>query len=150
MGRRPTKTTGEKDPWQARFVAALEKSPNISAAARAAGINRTYAYAHREENADFAAAWDAAIQKAVDELEAAAFRRGKARSDTLAIFLLKSHRAEVYGERKPPPQDVNVHLTGLESIAAAFDRKVAGLAAATAHASGAGGDAGGTEGAEDV
>jgi hypothetical protein len=90
--------------WKELFLAALHESPNVFAAARTAGVSRRNAYAARESDSEFAAAWDDAIQRSVDDLEASAFRRAE-ESDTLTIFLLKSHRREVYGDpaKQPPP-----------------------------------------------
>ncbi len=72
------------------FLSALRVNPNISAAARSAGVTRQYVYDVRSyKNKDgaakqgdelkraqeFAAAWDDAIQESLDELEAEARRR---------------------------------------------------------------------------
>lgn len=84
--------------WKEVFVAALAKSPNVSAAAKKAKINRQYAYVERGRDADFAAAWDDALEAAIDDLEGTAWQRAKKRSDVLLIFLLKAHRPEKYRE----------------------------------------------------
>jgi hypothetical protein len=115
--------------WSPRFLEALALSPNISAAARAAGIDRRTAYNARDAHPDFAALWDDALESATDNLAAEAYRRayegcekpvyqggekvGSIReySDTLAIFLLKCHRREVYGDR----QEIR-HSGGVETI----------------------------------
>lgn len=54
--------------WKEIFIAALEKSPNVAAAARKAKISRQYAYAARKDDAGFAAAWDEALESAIDVL----------------------------------------------------------------------------------
>ena len=58
----------------------------------------------------FPAAFDyrapSSLAEAVDILEAAAWTRAKADSDTLLIFLLKAHRPAMYRER------VNLHHSG--------------------------------------
>ena len=102
--------------WKEIFVATLAKSPNVSAAAKKANINRQYAYVERGRDDDFAAAWDSALEVAVDDAEAEMWRRavngtlkpvfhqgkkcGSVReySDTLLIFALKAHKPEVYRE----------------------------------------------------
>jgi hypothetical protein len=61
--------------WITPFLAALTDSGNASAAARAAGVSSTTAYALRRDDADFAAAWDQALEDATDTLEAEARRR---------------------------------------------------------------------------
>lgn len=94
----------------------LSKSPNVSAAARAAKVSRQWAYQMREEDPDFAAAWDEALQISLDDAEGELYRRavkgtlkpvfqggekvGSVReySDTLLIFLLKAHKPDVYRE----------------------------------------------------
>jgi|GEM_PF-6763380 len=120
--------------WQTPFLTALRRDPNVSAAARKARVTRQSAYAARvTEGKDgdaltaaqqFAAAWDDAIQEALDSLEAEAWRRSRdglvrkkftrggdaiidpatgkqyverEYSDPLMQFLLRVHR---YGEKK--------------------------------------------------
>lgn len=103
--------------WKATFLDVLRASPNVSAAARAAGVARQSAYEAREADPEFAAAWEDAIEESVDDLEAEAFRRARGvevpivnrqgelvghrveASDPLAIFLLKAHRRAKYGTK---------------------------------------------------
>src|SRR5437868_12376990 len=59
--------------WQAAFLKALRKSPNVSAACRAGGISRFTAYKHYADNETFAAKWDAALSASVDRCEEKAF-----------------------------------------------------------------------------
>jgi hypothetical protein len=47
--------------WRSVLVAALRDGAPVSAAAKAAGVSRSAAYKARARDADFAAAWDAAI-----------------------------------------------------------------------------------------
>lgn len=100
--------TRERQPkWQPAFLTALRNSGNIRAACQAAGITRAMAYHARKTKPVFAAEWDEAMNDAIDLLEAAAWQRARTQqSDTLTIFLLKSHRREVYGDRV----DVTVEL----------------------------------------
>jgi hypothetical protein len=84
--------------WTTGFLAALEQSPNVSAACRAVGIGRRTAYDRRESDPEFARDWDDALQTAVDDLVGKTWKRAD-ESDTLAIFLLKCHRPQVYGDR---------------------------------------------------
>ena len=85
--------------WAHLFLSALKLKPNVSLAADAAGIERTTAYYWRNNSPEFAAAWDQAIDRSLDELEESVFTRAKNTSDVLAIFLLKSHRPERYAEK---------------------------------------------------
>jgi len=99
------------------FLAELEDRANVSAAAAAAGVDRGTPYRWREADSRFAAAWDAAVDVAVDGLEAEAWRRAhegwdepvfqrgeevgvvRRYSDTLMVTLLKGHRPERYKDR---------------------------------------------------
>lgn len=99
------------------FLVELENRANVSAAARVAGVDRATAYRWRDGDAEFAASWDAAVDVAVDSLEAEAWRRaavgwdepvfqkgeqvGEIRrySDTLMVTLLKGHRPERFKDR---------------------------------------------------
>lgn len=100
--------------WERAFLAALEETANVTSAAEAAGITRQNAYAYRRDSAEFAAAWDAALDMGVGTLEDEAIRRARdgveepiyqrgeymgtirRYSDTLLIFLLKAHKPERY------------------------------------------------------
>ncbi|MEX6723382.1 hypothetical protein [Parapedomonas caeni] len=96
------------------FIARLAESGNVTAAAKAARMPRSAAYRLRRTSAPFAAAWDEAIQVALDALEAAMLERaingvektvyyggqqcGTVRhySDAAAMFILRSRRPEIY------------------------------------------------------
>lgn len=102
--RTPKKTGRE------RFLEAIARTGNVKAACEAAKIGRRTAYDWRGADPEFAEAWDAAMEEAVDMLEAEGWRRaakgvlkpvfqggekvGEIReySDTLLIFLMKGHR----------------------------------------------------------
>ncbi len=68
-------------------------------ACQAAGVSRAHVYQLRKVNPEFAAAWDTALEDAVERLEFAVRQRALTTSDTLAIFLLKAHRPTMYRER---------------------------------------------------
>lgn len=82
------------------FLGQLRVLPNVSAAARAAGISRTAAYAWRDEDAEFAEAWNDAVEESIDALEQVAWERAETTSDRLMEVLLKGHRPEKYTDRK--------------------------------------------------
>lgn len=90
---------GELVNWKPVFLAALQETPNVSRAARAAGISRQNAYLAKDQDAEFAAQWTEAIETSMDDLEEAAYTRAKLESDTLAIFFLKCRRRDVYGDK---------------------------------------------------
>ena len=121
--RRHRSTAAGKGNWRARFLSALADVPNVAAACEAAGITSPTAYAARKKSQIFAKQWEQALKLAVGRLTDAALKRArdgvekrvwmknaagkpvcvdKVReySDTLAIFLLKSHDPKTY--RKPP------------------------------------------------
>lgn len=129
--------------WKEKFLKALEISPNVSVACKAAGISRALSYQARSKDAEFAERWDAVIEASVDDLASEAFRRAKDGSDLLTIFLLKSHRPEVYREsvkqeisgpnggpiemRESPPdlsKLTNAELAALNRISRRLDREV--------------------------
>ncbi len=107
--------------WRKRFCAALRQCPNIKRACEAAGVSRSFAYAHRARSATFRAQWQTALLEGVEELEAQAWQmamrtestrvkiietdsHGKkiiretiqAECPSLMIFLLKAHLPEKY------------------------------------------------------
>ena len=113
MANRP-KRTPEKDD---RFFAALSAGATVGAASEAAGYGRRTTYEWREEDKDFAARWQDAIDAAVERMEAEADRRAvdgtvkpvfhqgvecggiREYSDTLLIFRLKALKPSMYRER---------------------------------------------------
>lgn len=62
-------------PWVTPFLEQLTATGNVSGSARAVGVSSTAVYALRNKDADFAAAWDQALEDAADTLEAEARRR---------------------------------------------------------------------------
>lgn len=65
------------EPWKPLFLQALRDEMSVTHAVAKAGIGRTTAYRHREQDKDFAEAWDECWTCNVDELEASAFKRAK-------------------------------------------------------------------------
>lgn len=128
MGRKPaTKATPEKeinDLAKAKLLAGLMDGSTVTLAAEAAGIDRATAYRWRDNDKEFATAWDEALEAGTDRLEEEALRRarfGVAKpvyqggklvgavqeySDTLMIFLLKGRRPDKFRDR------VSTELTG--------------------------------------
>ena len=108
--------------WNEQFIETLERTANVSLSCKNVGISRKVAYSWKNKDSakgrDFRRRWDAAIETAVDVLEAEARRRAlkgvekgvyhkgkevaveRNYSDTLLIFLLKAHRPETYRETK--------------------------------------------------
>ena len=95
-----THSTPKKPDWEDRFLTLLESTFSVAAAASGAGIDRGTAYKRRDLHPDFRAKWEAALANAMDGLEEAAYRRAREMSDTLAIFLLKTRRPDLYRDRQ--------------------------------------------------
>jgi len=68
--------TPKKAPrWAKAFLTSLAELGNVRAACEAAKIERSTAYRQREDDSEFAAAWDIALENAADLLEEEARRR---------------------------------------------------------------------------
>lgn len=107
----------QADASRKRFLEAFALNANVSAAAAAAGIDRSTPYKWQADDPEFKEAWEQAEQQAIDRLEAAAYARAvdgweeshvnnrgelysvRKFSDQLAITLLKAHRPTKYRER---------------------------------------------------
>jgi hypothetical protein len=124
--------------WQKAFLAALEETAIVSKAAKKAKITRSAVYVARNQDEEFAKAWDTALELGIATLEDEAIRRardgvldpvyqggervGSIRkySDTLLIFLLKTRKPGIYN---PPqerwvsgPERGPITITGLEGL----------------------------------
>jgi hypothetical protein len=87
----------------------LSETCNVSEAARKAGIGRRTAYEWRDDDAEFQAEWDEAIEVAVDKLEKVAWDRATdpaGGSDHLLLKTLEAHRPEKWRNKQA------VELTG--------------------------------------
>ena len=72
-GRAHTDNTPSR--LRAAFLAELRKRGNVTDAARAVQVGRKTVYQWKEAEPDFAAAWDEAIEQAIDAMESEAYRR---------------------------------------------------------------------------
>lgn len=89
------------------FLTALRNSYVVRLACEAAGIDRSTAYRWRGKDAQFKAAWDSAVQDAVDLVEDSAFRRAIDGSDRMTSLILKANR-DVYRDKTTVQQDVSI------------------------------------------
>lgn len=137
---KPRKPYPPRRRWLGAFINALRRAPNITAAARAAGVSRAAAYLARRDDPAFATAWGEALAESLDAAEGELYRRavhgtvkpvyqggrkvGEVRefSDLLLIFLLKAHRPGLYRERATV-------FTGHLPIASMTDDELTRLAA---------------------
>lgn len=98
-GQPETNTTPKKSDWKSEFCRLLADTMCVATAARGVGKDRTACYGARRRDPAFAQAWDDAKSEAIENLEKVAYERAKSMSDTLVIFLLKSHKPSVYRDR---------------------------------------------------
>ena len=117
----PKKSKGKapRNPdWQAKFLEIFGMSMNVVLSAKGAGVDRTTIYRERQRNPEFAAAYEDARQEAIERLEAEAYKRAQNVSDTLLIFLLKSHKPDIYREQYEAK-----HAGSVEVVIRREDRK---------------------------
>lgn len=125
------------------FLDVLRRTGNVSAAARAAGMARRSAYALRDREEDFAAAWSEAQEEALDDLEQALRQRavqgtlkpvyygGKAcghvpnYSDQAGMFLLRARRPDAF-EADEPDLDVKEARNRLAAALDAMAERLSG------------------------
>ncbi len=108
--------------WQRAFLAALENTGSVTAAAEAAGVHRTAAYKQRSGDKAFSQQWDDAIDQAADTLEDEARKRAFGGSDILLMFLLKGIRPQRWRESRASmaPAELNKMIeVELKRLAAA-------------------------------
>jgi hypothetical protein len=115
------------------FLSSLSEFPSVAMAAGVAGVSLTTLSKHRYKDADFASAWDIAIDIGFNVLESEAIRRAvmgvkepiyykgdvvgelTKYSDSLLMFLLKGRRRELYGDKaaeEAPDNTVTIRIIG--------------------------------------
>ena len=99
--RAQRQANGRRD-WRPRFLKTLRNTGVVGMAARAAGITRQHAYRVAKQQPEFRAEWEEVEEAALDKLEASAMRRAE-KDRVLTIFILKSKRRSVYGDRPTGP-----------------------------------------------
>lgn len=113
----PQKEDEDDDVSKIVFLVELHCGETVRDAARTACVARCTAYRWRDDDPEFAEAWDDAIDAGTELMEREAIRRGMSGvskpvfhkgqvcghlqeySDTLLIFMLKARRPHVYRER---------------------------------------------------
>lgn len=113
-----------KNLWEKAFLAQLRLTGVVTKACDMAKVTRQTVYDRRNNDPEFAKAWDEAREMAADRLEQEAIRRAvdgvnkpvffqgeivgfeKEYSDTLLVLLLKAHKPDKYRERS----DVRINL----------------------------------------
>lgn len=87
-----------RERWKDLFIESFRECGIISQALMYAGVDRKTLRTGLERDKDFLEEFHDAKADAIDSLETEAVRRAKDGSDQLLMFLLKSHRPEVYRE----------------------------------------------------
>ena len=90
------KSAGE---WKPVFLQALSVLPVIVTACHKAGISRAVAYREKDKDKTFRDAWKEAMEDGLDLTLASLHKRAREKSDLAAIFILKAHRRETYGDK---------------------------------------------------
>lgn len=85
--------------WVGAFLRGIAGGLSAKQAADQAGVSRGEAYAERDANPDFKAAWEEAIRLNTENLEAAAHDRAIEKSDLLMMFILKSRDPAKYNDK---------------------------------------------------
>lgn len=82
-----------------KFLLGIMRRGIVSDGLESADLTRSLAYVWRKEDPDFAADWDAALEIGLSSLEDEGMRRAHTTSDTLLMFMLKTRKRDVYGDR---------------------------------------------------
>lgn len=81
------------------FLEKFRENGTVYHAAKAAGIGRTAVYQWRDEDPEFAKAWEGCYRDCVEVMEQSLYKRGLAGDNTASIFWLKGADPDKYKER---------------------------------------------------
>lgn len=87
-----TEMRDKRDRQKKRFIAALTTHGTVFHAAQAAGVSRNTVYRWRQEDFEFAEAWEEAHENAVDVVENVIYQQAAGGNTLAGIFYLKAHR----------------------------------------------------------
>ncbi len=93
------------------FLEILQQTGNVTKATSKAGLDRSLVYRRRNMHPKFREKWQNAMDQALDYLEAYLWDKalgknvdassdGQVVDEKIAIFLLKAHRPEIFGDGK--------------------------------------------------
>jgi len=96
---------------EAIFLEVLQQTGNVTKATAKAGLDRSLVYRRRNLHPSFREQWQNAMDQALDYLEAYLWDKamgkdadetpdGRVVDEKIAIFLLKAHRPEIFGDGK--------------------------------------------------
>ncbi len=91
-------------------------------AAHKVGISRRYVYMLLKNNPAFKTAFEEIEESHLDDIECNLISEGKTRNFTPGIFILKSHRREVYGDKVDIGVDVAINIESEGQIKAILSR----------------------------
>ncbi len=113
--------------------------PDVTAAAKTAGVSPDTAYEHRKKFSDFEEQWQSALRQSRDAASGEVYRRAvigwdepvfqqgrqvgavRRKSDQLLMFYLRAHCPEVYSEKSKVELSGRVAMTDAEVEAASAD-----------------------------
>lgn len=98
------------------WLAAYVELGSIGKACEYLGIGRRTFYNWKAVDPEFAAAVLDAEQDAIDSAVSELYRRAKKKDTTALIFYLKTHRPEVYSDRRPSTVVVNQQQTNVGAL----------------------------------
>jgi hypothetical protein len=108
MPRKTSRIAAKKRTILERLIA----GDAVAQAARAAGISRMEAYRWKNEDSEFSAAWDDAVDEGIDLLETIAYRRAVEGNDSLLTMYLKCRRPEKWNpDRQLANNTLNLKVT---------------------------------------
>jgi hypothetical protein len=108
--------------WKKNFLEGVRVAATIQAGCDKAGVSRGFINHERKRDPAFEREFQDAIDAAIDYAQQSAFERGKLQSDKLLMFILRSHRPEIYREMKEmqragnPQEGINAALSDEERI----------------------------------
>src|SRR5262245_26136901 len=95
----PSRARTRNGAWKTTLLDTLSRTPSVTVACKIAGIDRTTAYAHRDKDPEFAAAWDDALMQTIDLLEHRGYQLAlRGDEPRLIEFFLRAHRPSIYRE----------------------------------------------------
>jgi hypothetical protein len=117
-GRQKGKKAKSANEWHPVFLEALKAMPVVRLACEHAGISRKTAYKSRTEDAEFRTQWDDAIEDGIDIIEANCHAHARQGNERLMIFILKTRRRRLYGEK------LDVDISGTLSVEEVNEAKI--------------------------
>ena len=126
-GRKPGSVARSAREWVPVFLEALKAMPVVRLACEHAGISRKTAYQWRDQSDEFRSEWRDALEDGIYMVEAQLHARARQTDTRAAMFLLRSLRREVYGERVAVDVKGHLSLEEVRQAKASLEEKLARL-----------------------